>query len=104
MAKGVFIYEGGTDDLVTKMTAELERNGVDARIKCEVTSILTARACRRVVVNGRTIRCRCVVSNSNLRHTIFKLVGQERFDPQFVADAQAVRLNNSARKFIWRQT
>jgi phytoene dehydrogenase-like protein len=97
MAKGVFIYEGGTDDLVTKMTAELKRNHVDARIKCEVTEILTGpKGVEGVVVNGRKIRCKAVISNSNLRHTIFKMVGEDRFDPQFVQDAKAVRLNNSS--------
>ncbi len=97
MAKGVFIYEGGTDDLVTKMTAELKRNGVDARIKSEVTEILTgSKGIEGVVVSGRKIRCKAVISNSNLRHTIFKMVGEDRFDPQFVQDAKAVRLNNSS--------
>lgn len=97
MAKGVFIYEGGTDDLVGKMQAELERNGVDARIRCEVSRVEVGnRGVEAVVVNGRRIRCRSVVSNSNLRGTIFNLVGQEHFDPQFVSDAEAVRLNNSS--------
>ncbi|MGN6136011.1 MAG: phytoene desaturase family protein [Aureliella sp.] len=97
MAKGVFIYEGGTDDLVGKMQAELERNGVDARIRCEVSRVEVGnRGVEAVVVNGRRIRCRSVVSNSNLRGTIFNLVGREHFDPQFVSDAEAVRLNNSS--------
>ncbi len=97
MAKGVFIYEGGTDDLVTKMQKELQSNGVDVRIRCDVEKILVeGQKIRGVVVNGKTIGCRAVVSNSNLRSTIFHLVGQEHFDPQFVQDAQAVRLNNSS--------
>ncbi len=97
MAKGVFIYEGGTDDLVGKMHAEMQRNGVDARIRCDVSRILVGRqGVEGVVVNGRTIKCRAVVSNSNLRGTIFNLVGREHFDPQFIADAEAVRLNNSS--------
>ncbi|MGE0760699.1 MAG: phytoene dehydrogenase, partial [Pirellulaceae bacterium] len=49
-----------------------------------------------VQVNGRTIATRCVVSNANLRLTIFRLVGEEHFDRQFVDQAQAVRLNNSS--------
>lgn len=97
MAKGVYIYEGGTDDLVSKMQAEMVRNGVDARIKCDVTKILVdRRGVRGVEVNGREIRCRAVVSNSNLRSTIFKLVGEEHFDPKFVEEARGVRLNNSS--------
>jgi phytoene dehydrogenase-like protein len=97
MAKGVFIYEGGTDDLVGKMQAELTRNGVDTRIRCDVSKILVGReGIEGVIVNGRQIKCRAVVSNSNLRSTIFNLVGPEHFDSKFVEDARAVRLNNSS--------
>ncbi|MGN6547575.1 MAG: phytoene desaturase family protein, partial [Aureliella sp.] len=97
MAKGVFIYEGGTDDLVAKMQAEMQRNGVDTRIRCTVSRVeVGPRGVEAVVVNGRRIRTRAVISNSNLRGTIFNLVGQEHFDPQFIADAEAVRLNNSS--------
>jgi phytoene dehydrogenase-like protein len=97
MAKGVYIYEGGTDDLVSKMQAELEKNGVDCRIRCDVSKILVGReGVRGVVVNGKEIKCRAVVSNSNLRTTIFDLVGEAAFDPQFIEDAKAVRLNNSS--------
>jgi len=97
MAKGVFIYEGGTDDLVGKMQAELHRNGVDTRIRCDVSKILVDRqGVRGVVVQGREIRCKAVVSNSNLRSTIFQMIGPEHFDPRFLADAEAVRLNNSS--------
>jgi phytoene dehydrogenase-like protein len=97
MAKGVYIYEGGTDDLIGNMSKELKANGVDARINCDVTKIVVgSKGVEGVVVNGRTIRCRCVVSNSNLRNTIFNLVGESKFDPQFAEDARKVRLNNSS--------
>jgi phytoene dehydrogenase-like protein len=39
MNKGVFIYEGGTDDLVARMKKELQANGVDIRINCGVDRI-----------------------------------------------------------------
>ncbi len=97
MAKGVFIYEGGTDDLVTKMQAELVKNGVDIRIRCDVERIMVgANGVEGIQVNGKTIRCKSVVSNSNLRTTIFQMVGTEHFDPTFVEKANAVRLNNSS--------
>jgi len=97
MAKGVFIYEGGTDDLVTKMQAELTKNGVDTRIRCDVSKILVgAGGVQGALVNGREIKCKAVVSNSNLRSTILDMVGVEHFEPQFVADSKAVRLNNSS--------
>ena len=49
-----------------------------------------------VTTNGRTIKPRAVVSNSNLRATIFRMTGEEHFDKKFVQDAREVRLNNSS--------
>lgn len=97
MAKGVYIYEGGTDDLVGKMHAELKSNGVDCRIRCDVSKIeVGPKGVQGVVVNGRQIRCGAVVSNSNLNATIFKMVGEEQLDKDFVEEAKQVRLNNSS--------
>jgi phytoene dehydrogenase-like protein len=97
MSKGVFTFEGGTDRLIKLMHAELLKSGVDVRIKADVERILVKDG--RVVgvqANGRTIGCGSVVSNSNLKATIFNLVGEEHFDPGFVDQARAVRLNNSS--------
>jgi phytoene dehydrogenase-like protein len=97
MSKGVFTFEGGTDRLIGLMKAELERNGVDLRIRTDVEKIHVRRGrVEAVTANGRTIRARSVVSNSNLRSTIFRLVGEEHFDRAFVDQARAVRLNNSS--------
>ena len=98
MSKGVFTFEGGTDRLIHLMQDELTRSGVDVRIKCDVERILVDRQ-RRVVgvrVGGREIKTRAIVSNANLKTTIFRLVGEERFDGRFVEEARAVRLNNSS--------
>lgn len=97
MSKGVYTFEGGTDRLIGLMKDELIRNGVDLRIRCEVEQIHVENGrVRGVTVNGRRINARSVISNANLKQTIFRLIGQEQFDPQFVAQAQAVRLNNSS--------
>lgn len=98
MSKGVYTFEGGTDRLIRLVQEELARSGVDVRIKCDVERILVDRQ-RRVVgvrVGGRDIKTRAIVSNANLKTTIFRLVGEERFDGRFVEEAQAVRLNNSS--------
>ncbi|MEX2168032.1 MAG: NAD(P)/FAD-dependent oxidoreductase [Pirellulales bacterium] len=97
MSKGVFTFQGGTDRLIRLMEEELRRNNVDIRIKCDVDKI----HCRNgrveaVEVSGRTIRTRAVMSNANLKQTVFRLVGPEHFDKSFVQDAEAVRLNNSS--------
>ena len=97
MSKGVFTFQGGTDKLIGLMEAELRKSGVDICIKADVSRIdCRGGRVRAVEVNGRTIRTRAVMSNANLSATIFKLIGEEYFDPGFVEDARAVRLNNSS--------
>jgi phytoene dehydrogenase-like protein len=97
MSKGVYTFEGGTDRLIEMMHADLVKSGVDVRIKCDAQQIVVENGkVAGVIVNGRPIKCRSVVSNSNLRHTILSLVGAENLDPQFVEEARAVRLNNSS--------
>lgn len=97
MSKGVYIYEGGTDDLVGKMQAEMEKNGVDVRIRCDVQKVIVENgAVQAVEVNDRRIGCKAVVSNANLRSTIFQFVGEDKFDKDFIDQARAVRLNNSS--------
>jgi len=97
MSKGVFIYEGGTEDLVARMKKELQANGVDIRINCLVDRIhVDGGRVSAVEVNGRKIRCRAVVSNANLRSTVLNMIGREKLDPDFVERTEAVRLNNSS--------
>lgn len=98
MSKGVFTFEGGTDRLVQLMRAEMEKNGVDVRIRSLVEKIEVTpdRRVSGVVVNGQTIRCRALISNANLKSTVLKLVGPEHLDPAFVEETRAVRLNNSS--------
>lgn len=103
MSKGVFTFRGGTDLLVTKMREEMERNGVDIRIRSQVEKILVDHdpttgkpTARGVVVNGREIGCDVILSNANLKTTILKLVGEENLDEGYVQEAKDVRLNNSS--------
>jgi len=98
MSKGVYTFQGGTDRLIGWMAEEMRHNGVDVRIRTPVEKIHVDRGRRvqGVTVGGRTIRARAVLSNGNLLGTIFKLLGPEAFDREFVEQARAVRLNNSS--------
>lgn len=97
MSKGVYTFQGGTDRLIGLMEQELRGHGVDVRIRAAVERIETDRGqVRAVVVNGRRIRVRAVVSNASVKTTIFSLTGPEHFDPQYVEQSRAVRLNNSS--------
>jgi len=98
MSKGVFTFKGGTDALITKMRAELERNGVDIRIRSLVDeiNITPDRKITGVTVNGKFIGADAVLSNANIKTTILKLVGEEHLDRDYIEEAKAVRLNNSS--------
>jgi len=97
MSKGVYTFRGGTDRLIGLMEEEIRRSGVDARIRAQVEKVhVENRRVAGVTVNGRHIRARSVISNANIRATIFGLVGEEAFCPDFVEQARAVRLNNSS--------
>ncbi len=97
MSKGVYTFQGGTDRLIHLMREELVRNGVDLRIRCPVEKIhVENRRVTGVTIAGRTIKARAVLSNANLKSTVLQLVGPEQFDPDFVEQTQAVRLNNSS--------
>ena len=97
MSKGVFVFQGGTDKLVKSMEKVMKENGVDVRINCGVDKInVGTKGVESVEVNGRTIKTDAVVSNANLRATIFKMVGEDKFDSGFMDEAKEVRLNNSS--------
>jgi all-trans-retinol 13,14-reductase len=111
MNKGVFIYKGGTDTLITKMVKELESNGAELRKCALVKEILTEKgADGRNRISGiiaqsqntgeahppRKIRCRAVVSNANIKNTVEQLVGRDKFEEPFVERVDSVRVNTSS--------
>ena len=97
MSKGVYVFQGGTDKLVKTMERVMKENGVDVRINCPVDKInVSAKGIESIEVNGRKIKTKVVVSNANLRSTIFNLIGEDKFDRGFIDEAKEVRLNNSS--------
>jgi len=97
MSKGVYTFQGGTDKIIGMMQAELMRNGVDIRPHCLAEKIIVEdKKVAGVVVNGKTIKSKAVVSNANVKSTIHKLVGDEHFSNSFLEESRKVRLNNSS--------
>jgi len=97
MSKGVYTVQGGTDQFIGKMRDELIKNGVDIRTKSPVEKIVIDDGkVSGVIVSGKKITCRTVVSNGNLKSTVHKLVGDEHFSGSFIEEARKVRLNNSS--------
>ncbi len=97
MSKGVYTFQGGTDRLIKIMAGVMKHNGVDVRTGCNVEKIhVEGRRVEGVIAAGRFIKTRSVVSNANLKGTIFNLVGRQPWDSDFLDEARAVRLNNSS--------
>jgi all-trans-retinol 13,14-reductase len=102
MGAGVYTFRGGSDDLIEKMVAELKRNGVELRKKVLVEKVLVEErdgrkvACGIVAASGRVIRAKAVLSNANIKNTIFRLGGEGNFPPDYLEQARAVRINSSS--------
>ena len=97
MSKGVFTFQGGTDLVIQMMQDELLKNNVDIRLRSKVEKIAVENnICQGVVVNGEFVASKSVLSNGNLIGTIFNLVGEEKFKPEFIEKVKKVRLNTSS--------
>lgn len=97
MSKGVFTFKGGTDLLISKMREELLKNNVDIKMQAKVEKITTTQGnASGVVVSGKVIKARTILSNGNIKSTILGLVGEDKFSADFVKKARNVRLNTSS--------
>lgn len=97
MSKGVYIFRGGTDMMVSMMKDELIKNNVDIRLHSEVKKInLDNNNVESVTVGDEVIKTKSVVSNANIKKTIFDLVGEDHFKENFIKDTKNVRLNTSS--------
>ena len=97
MSKGVFIFQGGSDNLIKFMTAEMKKNGVSICTRALVEKIIVEKGrITGVIVNGKKIKTRAVLSNANLRNTILKMTGEEYFPKDFIEDVRKVKMNNSS--------
>lgn len=97
MSKGVYIFNGGTDKLISMMKDELISNGVDIKLHSKVDEIIVKdRKVQGVKLGDKVVKAKSVLSNSNLLSTVFKLTGEENFDPEFIEKTKEVRLNTSS--------
>jgi all-trans-retinol 13,14-reductase len=102
MGSGVYTFRGGSDLLIGKMVGELKKNGVELRKHVLVEKILVEEhdgkkvACGIVAKGGRVIRAKAVLSNASIKNTILRLAGAENFPSEYLAAAQAVRINSSS--------
>jgi len=97
MSKGVYTFQGGTNELLKRMRVEMRKNNVDLRSNAQVEKIIVENGrAAGVVANGKSIRAKAVLSNANLKRTILNLIDPQYLRKEFREEAEAVRLNNSS--------
>lgn len=97
MSKGVYTFQGGTDVLIAKMKEELLKNNVDIKMQSRVDKIFIEDGkATGIILNGKLIKSKAVLSNGNIRSTILNMVGEEHFPAEFVQKTKEVRLNSSS--------
>ncbi len=98
MDKGVYIFQGGTDQLILKMQEKLLENGVDIKMHSKVEKIFCDedRKVSGIELNGQIIHTSSIVSNANLLSTIFDIGKECPFSEEFLYKAEKVRLNSSS--------
>ncbi len=97
MSQGVYTFSGGTELMLEMMAAQLKHNNADIALRSKLEKInLCQGKVASVIVNGKTIRCRAVLSNGNLLNTINDYIGAENFSSGFMQKVNKVRLNTSS--------
>lgn len=97
MKKGVYTFKGGTDYLIKMMQDELIKNDVDIKKHAKIEEIeIVDNIVKGVKFKGELIRAKAVLSNANLKTTIFNMVGEDKFTEKYIEDAKNVRLNSSS--------
>lgn len=99
MNKGAYIFQGGADEVIGKMVEQARKNGVDLRKFCTVEKILVKNnTVEGVLVNGKIIKAKSVLSNANLKTTLHELLEKDTLSTSFQQEAMQVRLNCSTRQ------
>ncbi|MCB9061617.1 MAG: NAD(P)-binding protein [Halobacteriovoraceae bacterium] len=97
MNKGVYTFKGGTDVLIGKMKAELITNGCDIKLHSKVDKIIVENnKVKGISIEDNFIESPVVLSNANLLSTIFGMVGEDKFESNYISRAKEVRLNTSS--------
>ncbi|MEE9411162.1 MAG: NAD(P)/FAD-dependent oxidoreductase [Candidatus Heimdallarchaeota archaeon] len=82
---GNFYPKGGMLSFAKKMVKVFKSNGGKIKYRAQVDKILVEkqRAVGVRLKNGKTIKCKWIISNADLKKTIFELVGKEFFKKSY---------------------
>jgi phytoene desaturase len=96
--EGTFYCEGSFQRLAKALAAGVQAHGGECLLRSSVRRILVKDGAADGVVleNGQVIRAPIVVSNADLRQTVFELAGAENFPPRYTQAVRKLRASISA--------
>jgi phytoene dehydrogenase-like protein len=91
---------GGSRQIAASLAAAFQAAGGELRTRSPVAQIIVDRQKVRGVrlANGEEVRAPTVVSDADPRHTLLGLVGAPELPPEFVWQAQSIRMRGSVAK------
>lgn len=94
---GALYSRGGFQKLANAYVAALERNGGELVLGREVEKIVVTngRASGVVLDGGQQIRASTVISNADLRHTLWKLVGADALPRRYLKSIESMTVSQS---------
>ncbi len=85
MVDGASYCKGGFQNLANTLVKGLQQNDGEIRYKSAVEKIIIENEhVAGVVVNGKRIDAPSVISNADIRQTIFNMVGEQFFSPRYI--------------------
>jgi phytoene desaturase len=85
MEDGAYYCKGGFQSLANALVTGIERFGGNIHYKTQVEKILVEDAqVQGVRVNGKNITAPVVVSNADMRQTVYQLIGEDHFSARFL--------------------
>lgn len=97
MSKGVYTFLGGTDCMIDMMRESLLESGVEIAMSSKAEKVLLeGNKVRGLMINGKEVGCKALVSNGSLPRTIFELTGEEHFSAEFLEGFNKVPVSTSS--------
>jgi phytoene dehydrogenase-like protein len=91
---------GGVGAITDALLATLRAHGAELRTGCAVArvNVANSRANGVTLASGEEIAAACVMSAADPRHTLLGLVGARELPPEFVWQAQSIKMRGSVAK------
>ncbi len=85
MVDGAYYCKGGFQELSNTLVKGLRQCGGEIRLRSPVERILIEnKQVVGVMVNGQRLSAPVVISNADIRHTVFEMIGEQYFPPRFI--------------------